>query len=185
MTEFIWAVVVLAAVVLLIAFVARALTTRRAKPAFKTRALPVGYFNAYQTRITELQTMFVEQPRDAVAAAKHMVEDLMVRLGYPTRLTEEGVLKVEKLLKVENLYDPRNMEILHHTQQGLRAHIFAPEQVFQQSHPVRGAVAPRRPMTGTVLDGADRFLPWESIGQGISFEVVATGEPKKPRFQVD
>jgi len=37
-------------------------------------------------------------------------------------LTEEGVLKVEKLLKVENLYDPRNMEILHHTQQGLRAH---------------------------------------------------------------
>jgi preprotein translocase subunit SecA len=37
-------------------------------------------------------------------------------------LTEEGVLKVEKLLKIENLYDPRNMEILHHTQQGLRAH---------------------------------------------------------------
>jgi len=37
-------------------------------------------------------------------------------------LTEEGVLKVEKLLKVDNLYDPRNMEILHHTQQGLRAH---------------------------------------------------------------
>ena len=37
-------------------------------------------------------------------------------------LTEEGVLKVEKLLKVENLYDPRNMEILHHTQQALRAH---------------------------------------------------------------
>ncbi|UFS69631.1 preprotein translocase subunit SecA [Geomonas sp. RF6] len=37
-------------------------------------------------------------------------------------LTEEGVLKVEKLLKVDNLYDPRNMEILHHTQQALRAH---------------------------------------------------------------
>jgi len=37
-------------------------------------------------------------------------------------LTEEGVLKVEKLLKVENLYDPRNMEILHHVQQALRAH---------------------------------------------------------------
>ncbi|KAF0218993.1 MAG: preprotein translocase subunit [Geobacteraceae bacterium] len=37
-------------------------------------------------------------------------------------LTEEGVLKVEKLLKVDNLYDPRNMEILHHVQQALRAH---------------------------------------------------------------
>ncbi|MBI1922302.1 MAG: preprotein translocase subunit SecA [Geobacter sp.] len=37
-------------------------------------------------------------------------------------LTEEGVLQVEKLLKIDNLYDPRNIEILHHVQQGLRAH---------------------------------------------------------------
>ena len=37
-------------------------------------------------------------------------------------LTEEGVLKVEKLLKVDNLYDPGNMEILHHVDQALRAH---------------------------------------------------------------
>jgi preprotein translocase subunit SecA len=37
-------------------------------------------------------------------------------------LTEEGVAQVEKLLHVENLYDPRNIEILHHVNQGLRAH---------------------------------------------------------------
>lgn len=37
-------------------------------------------------------------------------------------LTEEGVLKVEKLLKIDNLYDPRNIETLHHVQQALRAH---------------------------------------------------------------
>ncbi len=37
-------------------------------------------------------------------------------------LTEEGVLKVEKLLKIDNLYDPRNIEILHHVNQALRAH---------------------------------------------------------------
>jgi preprotein translocase subunit SecA len=37
-------------------------------------------------------------------------------------LTEEGVLKVEKLLKVDNLYDPGNMETLHHVNQALRAH---------------------------------------------------------------
>ncbi len=37
-------------------------------------------------------------------------------------LTEEGVANVEKLLHVENLYDPRNIEILHHVNQGLRAH---------------------------------------------------------------
>jgi preprotein translocase subunit SecA len=37
-------------------------------------------------------------------------------------LTEQGVLQVEKLLKIENLYDPRNIEILHHVNQALRAH---------------------------------------------------------------
>ena len=37
-------------------------------------------------------------------------------------LTEEGVAHVEKLLKVENLYDPRNIETLHHVNQGLKAH---------------------------------------------------------------
>jgi preprotein translocase subunit SecA len=37
-------------------------------------------------------------------------------------LTEEGVLKVEKLLGVDNLYEPGNMAILHHVNQALRAH---------------------------------------------------------------
>ncbi len=38
-------------------------------------------------------------------------------------LTEEGVLKVEKLLNTGNLYDPANIEMNHHVQQSLRAHI--------------------------------------------------------------
>ncbi len=38
-------------------------------------------------------------------------------------LTEEGVLKVEKLLGTGNLYDPANIEMNHHVQQALRAHI--------------------------------------------------------------
>jgi len=38
-------------------------------------------------------------------------------------LTEDGVLKVEKLLNTGNLYDPANIEMNHHVQQGLRAHI--------------------------------------------------------------
>ncbi len=37
-------------------------------------------------------------------------------------LSEEGVTHVEKLLGVENLYDPRNITLLHHVQQGLKAH---------------------------------------------------------------
>ena len=37
-------------------------------------------------------------------------------------LTEEGVARVEKSLKVQNLYDPRNIELLHHVNQALKAH---------------------------------------------------------------
>jgi len=38
-------------------------------------------------------------------------------------LTEEGVLKCERLLGIDNLYDPANIEINHHVQQSLRAHV--------------------------------------------------------------
>lgn len=37
-------------------------------------------------------------------------------------LTEDGIAKSENLLSVENLYDPRNIEILHHINQALKAH---------------------------------------------------------------
>ena len=37
-------------------------------------------------------------------------------------LTEEGVLQLEKLLGIDNLYEPSNMGILHHVNQALRAH---------------------------------------------------------------
>jgi preprotein translocase subunit SecA len=37
-------------------------------------------------------------------------------------LTEEGVARVETYLKVQNLFDPRNIELLHHTNQALKAH---------------------------------------------------------------
>jgi preprotein translocase subunit SecA len=37
-------------------------------------------------------------------------------------LTEEGVAHVEKLIHVDNLYDPRNIETLHHVNQALRAY---------------------------------------------------------------
>ncbi|MGE4130948.1 MAG: preprotein translocase subunit SecA [Bdellovibrionales bacterium] len=37
-------------------------------------------------------------------------------------LTEEGNAKVEQLLGVGNLYDPENIDLLHHIYQGLKAH---------------------------------------------------------------
>ncbi len=38
-------------------------------------------------------------------------------------MTDEGVEKVEELLSLENLYDPENIETLHHVNQALRAHV--------------------------------------------------------------
>jgi preprotein translocase subunit SecA len=38
-------------------------------------------------------------------------------------LTEEGVAEVEKLLHVPNLYDPAEIDTLHHVNQALRAHV--------------------------------------------------------------
>ncbi|MDR0621661.1 MAG: preprotein translocase subunit SecA [Deltaproteobacteria bacterium] len=37
-------------------------------------------------------------------------------------LTEEGIAKAEKLMGVSNLYDPANMDVLHHLNQALKAH---------------------------------------------------------------
>ncbi len=37
-------------------------------------------------------------------------------------LTEEGIAKSEKILKVDNLYDPKHIELLHHINQALKAY---------------------------------------------------------------
>jgi preprotein translocase subunit SecA len=42
--------------------------------------------------------------------------------AHTASLTEEGVTKCERLLAVENLYEPVNIDILHACQQALRAH---------------------------------------------------------------
>jgi preprotein translocase subunit SecA len=36
--------------------------------------------------------------------------------------TEEGIFRAEKLLGVDNIYDPKNIEYLHHLNQSLKAH---------------------------------------------------------------
>jgi preprotein translocase subunit SecA len=37
-------------------------------------------------------------------------------------ITEEGIAQAEKLLNIDNLYDPRHIEVLHHLNQALKAH---------------------------------------------------------------
>ncbi|CAI2718551.1 preprotein translocase subunit SecA [Nitrospina watsonii] len=44
-------------------------------------------------------------------------------------LNDDGISMVEKLLNVENLYDPAQIEILHHVNQGLKAHALFKNEV--------------------------------------------------------
>jgi preprotein translocase subunit SecA len=52
-------------------------------------------------------------------AEEHFTVDEKLRT---VALTEDGVTRVEQLLGVENLYDPRNILLLHHVNQALKAH---------------------------------------------------------------
>lgn len=44
-------------------------------------------------------------------------------------LTDDGISKVEQRLRIDNLYDPKNLEFLHHVQQSLKAHILFKKDV--------------------------------------------------------
>jgi len=43
--------------------------------------------------------------------------------AHSVTLTEEGVTLAEQLLSIPNLYDPKNIEYIHHVNQALRAHV--------------------------------------------------------------
>jgi len=53
---------------------------------------------------------------------KHTGEFTVDEKAQSAALTEVGVAKVEQLLKVDNLYEPQNIELLHHVNQALKAH---------------------------------------------------------------
>ncbi|HVT91610.1 MAG TPA: preprotein translocase subunit SecA [Bryobacteraceae bacterium] len=58
-----------------------------------------------------------KEPGETYTTGDYTVDEKHRAVG----LTEEGVTKVEKLLGIENLYDPENIELNHHVQQGLKA----------------------------------------------------------------
>ncbi|NCG20405.1 MAG: preprotein translocase subunit SecA [Rhodobacterales bacterium] len=50
------------------------------------------------------------------------VDFIVDEKGKSASLTDEGISKVESKLGIDNLYDPHNMEVLHHLSQLLKAH---------------------------------------------------------------
>ncbi|MEJ2657474.1 MAG: preprotein translocase subunit SecA, partial [Desulfobacterales bacterium] len=77
--------------------------------------------------------LIISGPAEKSTELYHLVNGIIPRLvserdftidekARSAVLTEEGVAKAEKLLKVDNLYDPKYIELLHHVNQALKAH---------------------------------------------------------------
>jgi preprotein translocase subunit SecA len=63
-----------------------------------------------------------EETKDKYGNKTTTGDYLLDEKAHTATLTDEGVVKAEKLLGVPNLYDPTNIETLHAVQQALRAH---------------------------------------------------------------
>ena len=84
--------------------------------------------------IDEARTpLIISGPSDEATDKYHKIDKIVPRLrrdidyqidekSRTATLTEDGVSRAEDLLSVKNLYDPDNMEILHHINQSLKAH---------------------------------------------------------------
>ncbi|MDX6151741.1 preprotein translocase subunit SecA [Marinococcus sp. PL1-022] len=72
----------------------------------------------------------VEQSTKLYAAANVFVSRLKEERDYTidektktVLLTDEGVTRAEKAFQIENLYDQQHVQLLHHINQGLKAHV--------------------------------------------------------------
>ncbi len=70
----------------------------------------------------EKSTNLYQQVNTIIPAFKNEIDYNVDEEAKSVTLTEEGVAKGEKLLGVENLYDPGSIEVLHHLNQALKAH---------------------------------------------------------------
>lgn len=86
--ELLWVVVVVVAIAVLLLIALTSVMRRRTKP-FRTQMFPANYVEPYERRIDEVERMFVNQPREAVAAARLLVDDMLTRMGYPVRISNE------------------------------------------------------------------------------------------------
>ncbi len=70
----------------------------------------------------EKSTHFYTQVNTIIPAFKKDIDYTIDEEAKSVSLTEEGIAKGEDMLSVDNLYDPANIEILHHVNQALKAH---------------------------------------------------------------
>jgi hypothetical protein len=83
------AVVAVVVVALALLLVLGLVLTRSRRSLPSIRALPANLIQPYESRLPELERLFVSQPREAVAAAKLLVDDMLNRMGYPVRMSND------------------------------------------------------------------------------------------------
>ena len=77
--------------------------------------------------------LIISGPAEKSTDLYHLVNGVVPRLvserdytvdekARSAAMTEEGIAKAEKILKVDNLYDPKYIELLHHINQALKAY---------------------------------------------------------------
>ena len=72
----------------------------------------------------EESTSFYGRVNSVIPFLKKDVDYTVDEKARQVLLTEDaGIPKLERLLSVDNLYDPANIEVLHHVNQALKAHI--------------------------------------------------------------
>jgi len=70
----------------------------------------------------EKSTHLYYQVNSVIPGLKKEVDYSIDEKARSATLTEEGVARAEKIIKVDNLYDPKYIDLLHHINQALRAH---------------------------------------------------------------
>nr|WP_320013342.1 preprotein translocase subunit SecA [uncultured Desulfobacter sp.] len=71
----------------------------------------------------EKSTHLYTQANTIIPAFKKDTDYTLDEESKTVSLTEDGIAKGEELLNVDNLYDPANIELLHHLNQALKAHV--------------------------------------------------------------
>jgi len=62
------------------------------------------------------------QDKEKVKELEEKYDFIIDEKAKSVTLTEKGVIKMQQLLSIPNLYEPNEMETLHHVQQALKAH---------------------------------------------------------------
>jgi len=102
---------------------------------FVQRALPYGIVDEVDSiLIDEARTPLIisgpaEESTDKYYQADRIIPRLQKEVDYSideklrsVALTEEGIANAERILAIENLYDPMHIDTLHHLTQALKAH---------------------------------------------------------------